>query len=241
MKILQIYLNNNLRNFNYIVYSEKTNEAIFFDPMDISKTLPLCKDLNLIPRYLINTHDHYDHIMNNEEFLKLISTQEVRLAHGESFKLSATEEVRSVFTPGHVKQHYCYHLIENSKLIGIISGDTVFNAGVGNCKDGGDPELLFETIRDHFYTLEDDVIIYPSHDYFLSNLKFAKTVDPNNMNIDKYIEKRSSMNLDKDFLLTSIGEEKLFNPFFRVFNNAFSNKQDKKDLFIDIRSKRDSW
>jgi hydroxyacylglutathione hydrolase len=241
MKVVQIYLHNNLRNFNYIVYSEKTNEAIFFDPMDISQTLPHSARLGLEPKYLINTHDHHDHVMNNDKFLGLSGTGHLKLKDGEVYKLSETEEIRCIFTPGHVKEHYCYELIENDAVVGIITGDTVFNAGVGNCRDGGDPEILFTTIRDHFNVLESDVVIYPSHDYFLSNLKFAKTVDPNNSNIDEYIAKRSEMNLDNEFILTTIGEEKLFNPFFRVFNDEFSLNKNKRELFIELRSKRDKW
>ena len=62
MKVIQKYLNNPLRNFNYIIYSEETKAAIFIDPLDISKTLPLAENLNLIPKYLLNTHHHPDHI-----------------------------------------------------------------------------------------------------------------------------------------------------------------------------------
>jgi hydroxyacylglutathione hydrolase len=243
MVIEQIYLKNNLRNFNYIVYSEETKEAIFFDPMDVSQTLPICEEKELTPKYLINTHLHHDHIKDNEKFLKINGTEHKTFLPGDVFHLSEHEYIQCVATPGHVKTHYSFYLFEGKKMIGVISGDTVFNSGVGNCRDGGNPEVLFESIRDFYMTLEDDVKLYPSHDYFLTNLNFAKTVDQKNSFIDEYINKRSTQSLDEEFIITTIGEEKKINPFFRVFDKELQNEYDldAKSLFIKFRSLRDKW
>jgi hydroxyacylglutathione hydrolase len=142
-----------------------------------------------------------------------------------------------------VKEHYCYFLREKNKVVGVICGDTVFNGGVGNCKDGGNPRQLFETIRDHFYKLEDDVLIYPSHDYFLNNLAFALTVDPQNQRIVDYQKKIEKLASENKFYISSISEEKKYNPFFRVFNEDFQQLHQMKDeqLFVHLRSERDKW
>lgn len=243
MKIIQVYINNSLRNFNYILYSEITNEAIFFDPTDLNFSLPKAEKLGITPKFLINTHQHLDHIADNEKFLNLEHTKMIELKDFEEFQLSATEKIVCRYTPGHVMDHYCYFLYENEKMIGVICGDTIFNAGVGNCKNGGNPKVLMETIRDIFVNLPEDVFIYPSHDYFLTNLQFAKMIEPDNAEIDKYIEIRSAQNLDEEFMLTTIGEEKKINPFFRTFNKDFLDKFQKseEDLFIELRAKRDKW
>jgi hydroxyacylglutathione hydrolase len=242
MKIIQVYINNNLRNFNYILYSEITNDAIFFDPTDISISMPFAEKLELKPKYLLNTHQHYDHIADNEKFLALDGTQNLSLKDGEEFFLSPHEKIVCKFTPGHVMDHFCYFMYESEKLVGVIVGDTVFNAGVGNCKNGGDPRVLGETIKDFFVDLEDDVIIYPSHDYFLNNLNFAKTIEPDNVSIDKYIKICEAQSLNDEFMLTTIGEEKLFNPFFRVFDSKKTDKPETDiNKFILLRSKRDKW
>lgn len=243
MKVIQVFINNPLRNFNYIIYSEKTKEAIFTDPTDLSKTLPVAEELGITPKYLINTHRHYDHIADNEKFLQMKGTQYLELEDGEEFSLSDGEKLIARYTPGHVPEHTCFFLYQQEKLTGIITGDTVFNGGVGNCKMGGNPSELYQTIRDVFVPLDDDIIIYPSHDYFLSNLKFSLSVEPENSHTKEYIAKREKQDLDNEFMLTTIGEEKLYNPFFRVFNNSLNKHFDlnEEDLFIELRSKRDRW
>ncbi len=243
MNVIQVYIKNSLRNFNYILYSEKMNEAIFFDPTDLSFSLPECEKRGIKPKYLVNTHQHFDHIADNERFLSISGTSKLNLEDGEEFHLSSEEKIVCRFTPGHVMDHYCYFLYENEKMTGVITGDTVFNAGVGNCKNGGDPKTLMQTIRDIFVPLEDDIVIYPSHDYFLSNLKFAQTLDPKNLDIKNYIEKREKQNLDSEFMMTTIGEEKKLNPFFRAFDKEFSDmfNKDSEELFVEFRAKRDRW
>ena len=243
MQVIQHFLNNPLRNFNYILGSDVTKEAVFIDPFDIDQTLPLCESRGLNAKYLLNTHAHHDHVRDNDKFLSLSGTERLPVTDKNSIELSDKEKIICHFTPGHMLKHFCFFLYEEGELDSIISGDTLFNAGVGNCKNGGDPELLYNTIRDYFLPLEDHIKLWPGHDYFLNNLKFAKSVDPNNTEIDKYIELRSPMNLDQEFLNTTIGEEKKINPFFRVFQKDFQDQHNmnEKELFLWLRAKRDNW
>lgn len=243
MKIIQHFLKNSLRNFNYIVYSELTSEAIFFDPSDLAATLQLAKDHGVTPKYLLLTHHHHDHISDVKEFLNLPQTQELVLVHNETWNLSETEKIKCIYTPGHVADHKCYILLENDQVVGLISGDTVFNAGVGNCKNGGNVEDLYKTIKYEILQLPDQTKLYPSHDYFLTNLKFAKTIDEKNDVIDQYIQMRESMNLDEEFLVSTLAEEKKYNPFFRAFDKKFqvAHQMDERELFTSIRLKRDRW
>lgn len=243
MKVHQFFLNNRLRNYNYILYSEMNQQAIVFDPYD-SKVIELeGENLGVKIAYLANTHSHPDHIRDNEAVLKFKGVRKLSLKDGEEFSLSENEKIVSRFTPGHVMDHYCYFLYDDQQLKGVICGDTVFNGGIGNCKNGGDPKTLYQTIKKIFMTLPDSVVIYPSHDYFLSNLNFAKTLDPMNENIAKYIAQVEHDRKIGQFSVTTIGEEKLYNPFFRVFDRCFAHQfeMSEQELFLDIRKKRDHW
>ena len=242
MQVIQKFLKNPLRNFNYIITSETSSDTIFFDPFDINQTLPLIGDRK--PKYLINTHHHPDHVRHNEEFLALKGTEHIKHKDGEILELSSNEKIKAVYTPGHVHDHYCFFLYESEELVGIITGDTIFNAGVGNCKNGGDPDQLYETIKNIFEPINGEIPIYPSHDYLLSNLKFAQTLEPENKTLMSWIDKRSQMDLDNEFLNTTMAEEKTINPFFKVFQGVFNEKfpeKSEREIFKSIRSQRDKW
>ncbi len=242
MQVIQKFLKNSLRNFNYIIISDHSSESIFIDPFDLTETLPLIGDKK--PKYLINTHHHHDHVRDNERFLSLDNTQKLVLADGEYFELSPNEKIKAVHTPGHVNDHICYFLYQDDCLTGIISGDTIFNGGVGNCKNGGNPDDLYETIKNIFNPIEENPRIYPSHDYFLTNLKFAQTLDPDNEDIRNYIKQRESMDLDEEFIPTSLNDEKKINPFFRALQGLFDDQfpeKSERDIFKAIRAKRDKW
>lgn len=244
MQVIQVYMHNMLRNFNYIAYSEKSKEAIFFDPLDVDKTLEIANNLELKPKYLINTHTHHDHIHDNQKFLDLTGAKHIHLKDGEVFKLSEGEYLEALDTPGHVMNHQCFLIYAKSKPIGLISGDALFNAGVGNCKNGGDVEVHFKTIYQKLRNLPKEIKIYPSHDYLLNNLEFAKTLEPKSKTIDEWIKRRSAMDLDHEFIITTMEDELQINPFLRLEQGQIAQTYKGiglKERFIEVRKLRDNW
>ena len=245
MQVAQVFMHNALRNFNYIIYSDKSKDAIFVDPLDVDRTLKIAKQLKLNAKYLINTHQHHDHIHDNEKFLKLTGATHIKLQHGEKFKLSEVEVLEAIDTPGHVMNHQCFLLVDNNIPTGLITGDALFNAGVGNCKNGGDVNVHFNTIFNIVRNLPEQVKIYPSHDYLLNNLEFALTIEPKNESIKNLIEKRKKQDLDNQFIQTDLGLEKKINPFLRLnaktIVEKFSDLNTEKERFIAIRKLRDNW
>lgn len=233
MKVIQVYMSSPLKNYNYIIYSEKTHEAIFVDPLDISMTLPYCEKMGLKPKYLLRTHNHHDHIKDVDKFLSLDGTREIELKDGEFFSLTSEEKIEALYTPGHVDDHFCYKLYNREVPFGFISGDTIFNAGVGNCKNGGNVDVLFTTIKRLSESLEDQLVLYPSHDYFESNLNFAKSVGMVPPQVTEFLSRLES---GQEHLQTTIKDEKLINPFFRVME-----LENSKEKFVELRSKRDKW
>ena len=55
-----------LRNFSYLIYCSKSNITAIIDPFDGFKTKEIIEENQLIPKYIINTHNHWDHIQGNE-------------------------------------------------------------------------------------------------------------------------------------------------------------------------------
>ena len=68
---------------------------------------------------------------------------DVGLHAGDSITIGQTVELEVLDTPGHTMSHVC--LVSDTDEPALFSGDTLFNAGAGNCHNGGHPEELYET------------------------------------------------------------------------------------------------
>lgn len=237
MKVIQFFVPHSLRNYNYIAYDSTSKDCYIFDPFDFDLIVNKINEFALNPLGILNTHYHHDHIRANESVAKHFNIpiiqndfDEIKLGEG-SLKL--------IKTPGHTKDHVVFLGINQGQQEFIIAGDTIFNAGVGNCKNGGDPEELYETIKMLNETLEDEVMLYPSHDYLLTNLKFTNSIDNDNEYVKSWIERRSSMNLDREFIQTTMLDERKINPFFRLAHFQDIFKLDEKNTFLKLRKLRD--
>lgn len=60
----------NKDNLTYTIIPPKSNNAIFVDAMEVEKTKNIIKKFNLVPLMILNTHGHYDHCGNNNDFIK---------------------------------------------------------------------------------------------------------------------------------------------------------------------------
>lgn len=258
MEVVQLWPNSPLGNFNYIVHDKK--DAFVIDPFDAEFIKRELNKRNLNLKVIINTHDHWDHTKGNEK-LAIETGCEVLCHHaskmsipaatrgvkaGEILGLGTKAELEVIETPGHTESHICLLLRKNDQNIAVFSGDTLFNAGVGNCKNGGCPKKLYNTISQTFYKLDDDVLIYPGHDYIKNNLKFTLSIEPSNLFASTLFKDLEQSNLTYCSKITNIGEEKLINVFFRlgeesIRQNLNLGTASDKEVFIKLRSLRDKW
>jgi glyoxylase-like metal-dependent hydrolase (beta-lactamase superfamily II) len=159
-------------NFTYIVEDENTNEGIIIDPSwDLDQIETIIKRNNLKIKYIVNTHHHFDHTLGNEGIkeltkAKIIQHEESTLKHDVSVKDGdvikfGESKLTVLHTPGHSRDSIC--------LIGekiFFSGDTLF---VGNCGrtdlPGGNAKDLYHSLFDIIYSLDDDLVLYPGHNY----------------------------------------------------------------------------
>ena len=259
MKVVQQYSFSALGNFSYLLATDENCWAV--DPFDAQRVINWINDNKLKLAGIINTHDHWDHTKGNEELinyygpcqvivhknsLKDIPFANTGIQEGENLFLDSTSRLTFVETPGHTENHICFYLIINEQKVGFFSGDTLFNAGVGNCKNGGNVYQLFETVFQRIRNSEDHIIVYPGHDYILNNLKFTLSVEPNNQVAKNLYTKLNQAQEEYCDYLTTIGEEKLINSFFRLQSQEIRqmlNLEDMsdKEVFVKLRSLRDIW
>ena len=97
----------------------------------------------------------------------------------------------------------------------LFSGDTLFNAGAGNCHNGGHPKELYETFASQLDKLGDDTHLYPGHDYLINNLEFTLDREPNNPDARQMLADYRNQDPEKA-LITTLAMERKMNTFFRL-------------------------
>ena len=263
MIVEQIWTGNAYRNFNYLIACAETGDALAIDPLDFKKCLTVARERGWNITQILNTHEHGDHIGGNRGVVKAtgakiiahrnaknrIPNMDRGVSAGDTIKVGKTVELECLDTPGHTMCHIC--LLSHTDRPGLFSGDTLFNAGAGNCHNGGHPVELFETFEMQLNSLPDDTSIYPGHDYLLNNLGFTLDREPDNKVAQQML--RNCENQDPaDALVTSMADEREINTFFRLQSPTVVAKlaeefpelgdtPDARTVFLKLRELRNSW
>ncbi len=237
----RFYAANDLRNFSYLIFNEKNGDAWVIDPYDAKPFIDYIKKAGLRLQGILNTHMHFDHIRGNEELVSTFNAPVKKLFSSETVRLNETNLLEVVDSPGHTMDHqvFVWRCGDDSPV--LFSGDTIFNSGVGNCKNGGNVEALYATVSRLHSLLPLDTILQPGHDYLKRNLEFALHIDPDNEFVRERLKLIESDPLKRRPL--TMKEEREINPFFRLDALSIQDKWHAagKDLFIKLRSLRDNW
>jgi len=259
----QIWTANAYRNFNYLIACPETGEALAIDPLDHKKCLARAKDKGWDITQILNTHEHGDHTGGNKAMVaatgaKLLAHANARdkipgidrgLDAGDVVRVGKTVELEALDTPGHTMSHVC--LLSHTERPALFCGDTLFNAGAGNCHNGGHPAELYQTFAGQLAKLPDETVIYPGHDYIANNLRFTLDREPDNARAAKLLAEIEDQDPDRA-LVTSLALEKQVNTFFRLHNpsvvaqlrEAFPDlpaEPDARTVFLKLRELRNAW
>jgi hydroxyacylglutathione hydrolase len=94
--------------------------------------------------------------------------------------------------------------------------------------------------------LNDDVIVYPGHEYLENNLKFTLSIEPDNSDAADWLSNLQEQDLTISSRHITIGDERRINAFMRLDSPTIRSSLDlvdapDKDVFVRLRMKRDSW
>ena len=170
-KILQIKVGQ-MANFTYIIADEDTGDAAIIDPSwDLDDIFNIIKKNGWRALYIINTHTHFDHVLGNDQVATITGAKviqhensdlekDIAIKDGDTIQLGNIK-IKVMHTPGHSKDSMCLVLDDV-----IFTGDTLF---VGNCGrtdlPGSDPVEMYDSLFNRLAKLDDNLTIYPGHDY----------------------------------------------------------------------------
>jgi hydroxyacylglutathione hydrolase len=263
MIVEQIWTANAYRNFNYLIACAETGEALAVDPLDHTKCLAAAKARGWRVTQILNTHEHHDHTGGNGPMVA--ATGAKVLAHvnakdkiagidrglraGDVVKVGKSVELLCLDTPGHTMAHIC--LRAHGDTPALFCGDTLFNAGAGNCHNGGHPSELYHTFAEQLAKLPEGTLVYPGHDYIARNLRFTLDREPDNAKAQALLPTADQQDPAKP-LVTTLKLEKEINTFFRLtspsvikrLREAFPDlpeHPDAKTVFLKLRELRNKW
>jgi hydroxyacylglutathione hydrolase len=263
MIVERIWTGNAYRNFNYLVACPETGEALAIDPLDHQKCLAAAEAKGWQITQILNTHEHHDHTGGNAAVVA--ATGAKLIAHhlagasiagvdrgvkaGDVIKVGRTVELECMDTPGHTMCHIC--LRSHTERPALFCGDTLFNAGAGNCYNGGNPQDLYTTFVDQLAKLPDETRVYPGHEYIENNLRFTLAREPDNVAAKALLPEvtRYDPTLAR---VTTMREEKQINTFLRLSSASLiatlrdsypdlPENPDPKTVFVKLRELRNRW
>jgi hydroxyacylglutathione hydrolase len=214
-------------NFTYLLYDK--NSAVIIDGGAIENVLLFLEAHRLDLKYIVNTHGHADHTGGNRELVNRtkVDLLDNRILRKNKFLQLGNQKIEVLHTPGHTQDSICFHV---DKF--LITGDTLFNGTVGNCFSG-DLKSFYNSIK-MLMAFPDETVIYAGHDYIKDSMAFARTLEPENPDIDTFLE-----NYDPAHVFSTLQEERKINPYLKFNDNKIIAFLEKKGL--PVGTECDRW
>ena len=243
---------------NYIWLMTTNEGSIVVDPGENINLLKVIEKKNIKLDAILITHHHYDHTGGIEELLIKYPNLKVygpnnnvdliksRLGDGELLNVIGIDfEVIEI--PGHTLDHIAYYANINNSPV-LFCGDTLFAGGCGRVFEGTLDQMYDSLMK--LKKLPKNTRIYCGHEYTINNLKFAKAVEPDNIDLIKRYDE--ALDLRKNNIPTlpsTISIELKTNPFLRadennvqkIISHKFKTGFSEKEIFSALRQWKDNF
>ena len=201
--------------YTYLLADSAAGEAVLIDPVrdQFDRDLGLLRSLGLKLVWVLDTHVHADHV-TGANALKLATGARTAVGRGceaEGFDRQLTdgdeirfggETIRVIATPGHTHGSVSFHWYDR-----VFTGDALLIGGCGRTDfQAGDAGTLYHSITDRLFALDDEVLVYPGHDYKgrrVSCIAEEKTLNPRlaGKSQTQFIEIMDNLHLPKPKLI----------------------------------------
>ena len=200
--------------YTYLLACEETGKCALIDTVvdTTERDLALLKELDLTLDYTIDTHIHADHLTGATKLKALANSKviypapcelpcmDIGAREGEAIRIGNIE-LHPLFTPGHTDHHFAY-MIDNGTQKMVFSGDALLIEACGRTDfQSGNAETLYNSIHAKLFSLPDDTLVYPGHDYegrLVSSIRQEKQRNPrlgNNKTLKEFVDIMDNLKL----------------------------------------------
>src|SRR5262252_1236402 len=159
---------------SYLVADDASHEAVLIDPVveQVERDVRLLRDHGLTLKYTLETHVHADHVTAAQALKQATGAKTAlcrdcnaqgydRLLDDGDVILFGHEEIITIATPGHTPGSVSYLWRDR-----VFTGDTLLIGGCGRTDfQNGSAEALWSSITEKLFKLDDQILVYPGHDY----------------------------------------------------------------------------
>lgn len=160
--------------YTYLIADQVTKEAAIIDPVleTVERDLKLVNELGLRLKYILDTHIHADHITGAGELRQRtraetgvsreagVDCANLAFRDGQILTLG-DKKIEVLETPGHTNTCLSFHFLDM-----VFTGDSLMIRGTGRTDfQQGSSEKLYHSVHKKIFSLPDETILYPGHDY----------------------------------------------------------------------------
>ena len=239
-------------NYGYLIKNPHAKEGILVDPSDLKMCLKILELNDCKATHILLTHHHDDHIAAVQDLKnkfqsivvgyendKKIPEPDLKVKDEEIFEIHQNK-FKVIHTPGHTLQHINYFMPDCNIF---FSGDTLFSIGCGRMFEGT-AEVFWESLS-KIKQLPEDTTIYCGHEYTLSNVKFALSINPHNPDLQKYANwVKHQEEEHRPTLPTKLLDQLKCNPFLQCDHEHFQKlykSTDPIEVFRQMRKAKDNF
>lgn len=199
--------------YTYLLADQGTREAILIDPVLelVNRDIHLLEDHGLKLKYAVNTHCHADHITSSGELKKRLPTcksviskssgaqADLFIEDGDAIEFGNLA-LQVAATPGHTNGCVTYIMHHEARPVMAFTGDALLIRGCGRTDfQEGDPRTLYNSVYQKIFSLPDDTLLYPAHDYTgqtVTTVGEEKAFNPRlTKSLDEFIKIMKELNL----------------------------------------------
>ncbi len=202
--------------YTYLIADPVSKDAVLIDPVNthIDEYIKMLDEQGLQLKYSLETHVHADHITASGHLRQRLGAQtgvsqlcgaetaDIQIQDGDIFEFAGGEQIKVIATPGHTPGSLSFLWRDR-----VFTGDSLLIGGCGRTDfQGGDAGAQYDSITQRLFTLPDDTLVYPGHDYqqrWVSTIRQERTTNPRlaGKSREQFINIMTNLNLPKPRLI----------------------------------------